>query len=470
MKLPWISIGTGLTLLLMGCGGDGSTPRVAEVALPELPLQAPRHARQAHAVDLGGKLHLGADVAPPPDRLALVARHDGSRVYHGSARDGVGAAELIAYLEADAASLADSEEDEDGLFLRFGTMPPTVRVARGTTPELVDETVRVVQAINAALPRDWQLRVGDEAANDNPLGPPDGEIVVTFALQEDWPLEASDGEDIGLAEPRYGIVPMTDPSAPLAIEIVAGQVWVDPTQTEGQERLGVLAHEIIHLLGRGHVDRSRFPDTLMLPGGSEELTEHVLHPLDREALFAVYSRLEPGATPDRIADELGSWSDTSMHIQGAVDIPGDEIAFGAALRNGLSQPWAEGPRPDSNLADNTALPGEVRWSGRLLGLTPGAGTVAGDAGLTVEMSTLSGTLDFTGLEHWAADAAPGAEGTGTAWHERDLGYEIEVRGNTFVQTGGDAGIVTGAFLGTDHEGVGGVLVREDLSAGFGARR
>lgn len=29
---------------------------------------------------------------------------------------------------------------------------------------------------------------------------------------------------------------------------------------------------------------------------------------------------------------------------------------------------------------------------------------------------------------------------------------------------------TGAFFGSDHEGMGGVLVRDDLSAGSGGRR
>ena len=38
------------------------------------------------------------------------------------------------------------------LLFRFAAAPPTVRVAEGTPAGLIDETVRVVQAINAALP------------------------------------------------------------------------------------------------------------------------------------------------------------------------------------------------------------------------------------------------------------------------------------------------------------------------------
>ena len=66
--------------------------------------------------------------------------------------------------------------------------------------------------------------------------------------------------------------------------------------------------------------------------------------------------------------------------------------------------------------------------------------------------------------------APGAAGSGATWGDGDLGYTIEVRGNTFIQTGGDDGKVTGAFFGAAHEAMGGVLERADLSAGFGGRR
>ena len=171
-----------------------------------------------------------------------------------------------------------------------------------------------------------------------------------------------------------------------------------------------------------------------------------------------------------IATELGDWADTSLHVRGSLDIEGGEISFGAALRNGLSQPWATGPSPEVALEETTALSGSVSWSGRLLGITPDAETVAGAADLSVDLATMLGTAEFTGLEYWAADAAPGAVGIGTAWHDGDLRYAIEVRGNTFVQTGGDGGTVTGAFFGPAHEGMGGVLERTDLSAGFGGKR
>ena len=360
----------------------------------------------------------------------------------------------------------------EGLFLRFGAVPPTVRLADGTPPALVDETIRVVQAINAALPVDWQLEVNHDPAPAGTVTPSEGEILVVFAREEDWLQEAAPpiDENIGLAEPLFAIAPTGDPNAPFRIEIGGGRVFVDHTRTEGLERLGVIAHELIHLLGRSHVDPIRFPRTIMVGGGSEELSPHILHPLDQEALLAVYGELEPGTTPSDIAEELGDWSDTSLHFRGAVDIEDGEIAFGAALRNGLSQPWATGPSPHTDLEDNPALSGTLSWAGRLLGLTPDDEAVAGAADLSVDLTTLTGRVKFAGLERWAANAAPGALGTGTTWNDGDLRYGIEVRGNTFVQTVGDAGTVTGAFFGPAHEGMGGVLEHDDLSAGFGGKR
>ncbi|MDE0373474.1 MAG: hypothetical protein OXI73_13160 [Rhodospirillales bacterium] len=469
---------TGLTASLMACGGESALPVVREAA--GLPLQTALLAHQAPLINLDGQLHAGADVAAPAGALPVVAVHGDASVSHGTVRDGVGAAELIAYLQADGAA-GGAPDDGDGadvqllpggLVVRFAATPPTVHVAAGTPAELIDETVRVVQAINAALPPAWQLGFNPDPIAAGTPALADGIILITFAPQASWPAEAvpPGDADIGLAEPRYGVVPTGDPEVPWLLEIVAGRIWVDPSETEGVERLGVIAHELIHLLGRNHVDPGRFPETLMVAGGSDALSEHILHGLDREALHAVYGRLPAGTTPERIADELGPWSDAAMHVRGELEIRDQQIAFGAALRNGLAQPWAVGPTPPVDLGDNAALSGSVVWTGRLLGLTPEAETVAGGAEMAVDLLTMSGSLDLTGLEHWPANAAPGPSGSGATWRDGRLGYRIAVRGNTFVQTGGDAGVVTGAIFRPSHEGMGGVLVREDLSAGFGGRR
>ena len=237
-----------------------------------------------------------------------------------------------------------------------------------------------------------------------------------------------------------------------------------------EDIFSIMVHELIHLLGfLGHNDSGRFPDSIMRD--NYLLITKQLPAIDREALLAAYSRLDPGTSPEELsAQNLGTWTDTSFHIQGVLEFPDGQASFGVASRNGLVQPWASGPTPWTNLEDNPVLLGTATWNGALLGMTRAMETVAGGARLAVELVTLGGQLDFTNLEQWGVNAAPGSMGTGMMWGDGDLGYAIEVRGNTFVQTGGDEGEVTGAFFGAVHEAMGGVVERTDLSAGFGGTR
>ena len=96
--------------------------------------------------------------------------------------------------------------------------------------------------------------------------------------------------------------------------------------------------------------------------------------------------------------------------------------------------------------------------------------VAGDAEIGVNLGTLAGTADFTSLETWTAGATPGAAGTGTTWLDGDLSYIIAVTGNTFKETGGDDGTLTGIFTGRSQEGAVGTLEPADLTAAVGASR
>ena len=232
-----------------------------------------------------------------------------------------------------------------------------------------------------------------------------------------------------------------------------------------------MVHELVHAIGmNGHSEPARFPNSVMPAERSGHTQPHALSRVDREALLAAYSVLEPGASAAQIVEDLGPWEDTSMHIHGEFDTPGGSVAFGVAVSNGLAQPWAFGPTPWTDLANNPILSETVTWSGRLLGFTPVLEAVGGAAALAVELETLGGQLDFTNLEHWGVNLAPGPVGTGATWGDGDLHYTLNVLGNTFVQTGGDAGTVTGAFFGMRHEAMGGVLERTDLTAGFGGTR
>ena len=82
--------------------------------------------------------------------------------------------------------------------------------------------------------------------------------------------------------------------------------------------------------------------------------------------------------------------------------------------------------------------------------------------------SLTGRADFNNLQEWSLAKWQGDGGHWSIWGDGDLGYSITVRGNTFRETGGDEGILTGSFVGRQHEGAVGTLERQDLSAAFGA--
>lgn len=230
----------------------------------------------------------------------------------------------------------------------------------------------------------------------------------------------------------------------------------------------LIAHELLHALGiDGHVSPDF--DTLMAANADmyhlrqgDQQPASLVYPVDREALRALYSGNY------RSPIDFGPWSATSTHLHGN----GPYAGFGVAFRNGYAEPYAYGPSPAVGGFDsaNAGLSGMATWNGALLGFTPDAEPVAGDAEIGVNLASMTGRADFTSLETWAANAAPGEKGTGSTWLDGDLGYMIAVSGNTFRETGGDDGILTGIFTGPAHEGAAGTLERHDLTAAFGAAR
>ncbi|MCY4489669.1 MAG: hypothetical protein OXF11_21520 [Deltaproteobacteria bacterium] len=376
----------------------------------------------------------------------------------------------------------------DGHVRRFGEKPPIVLVAEGATQEMVQDTIWAVQAINASLPDTWQLRFASEPAVANAVRPRNGEIVVEFQPREQWPVDPPPEPDAEGLSQRFET---RDRS-----EILSGHVWIDAGwwRANGihqpQPRRARIVHQLLQTLGRNPVDGTLFPNTVM-KNPPDRVPWHVLHRLDREALLAVYGWLEPGTRTETIFEELGAWSEESVHLVGKLVIPSGDppcvdysdcasllppirIDFGVAARNGLVQPWVTGLHSPDLRKDPWSSDRVLTWSGYLLGFTPANRSVAGAARLTVDTESLDGELELSDLESWTAK--PGAFytgvrfGTGNPWGDGNLEYTITVRGNTFVQTGGDEGVVTGVFMGPYHNGMGGVLKREDLTAAFAGER
>ena len=457
-------------VVLSGCGGGSSSngirpeaptsPPPVEMPPPvsTVPIPHPERASQAPMVL---ELSIGLpNLAPPPPAVTTVARHTTSAshtgwmpVTTGVIADGVPRAELIRYLGADIAA-------SGGTLDRFAS-PPVIHFAAGATDQDIDATVQAVQMLNAALPDAWQLAIGATAKAAGIHQATIGEILMVFADDDEWPV----GCDHGLA------CSITHTNA--LGDIASATIFADPDQQNDPMYVAWLAHEMLHALGRKHANPQQFPRSLMVPMENFGLVFELLDTLDRDALLAVYGMLEAGDTSADLYRKLGAWEDESFHVMGGFLFGAgnaDSVWFGVADRNEEQFPWVIGPNPSTALADNPQLSGSARWEGRLLGMTPTARIVAGVAELGIDLATLSGELAFTGLEQWAPRANPGDIGTGTRWGDGDLRYGVEVQGNTFVQTGGDTGIVTGKFIGDAHGGMGGVLERDDLDAAFGGTR
>ncbi len=417
-----------------------NVPASRSVAAPILP--NPADAALAPIIRFSNATLVGA--MPPPKRSdlgQLVVTHATTAIRYGRISDGLGAQAMFDYMSAAFRG-------------RPFRQPPVVRFVEGTTSAQAAEIVRAVQLINGNLPRNFQLTINptpisaaDDAANEERWTLGRNQILVEYDRRENWRSGKNDDDAVGLEVTWVSSRGAT----------VASRVWVDPTRITDSSRIAVLMHELLHSLDFRHTTFETILnyDWIYRPNG------YVMYQRDREALLAAYG-------PSGIASALGPWEDESIHARGDLG----NLAFGASSRNGLVRSWAFGPPPSANLADNASLSGSVSWSGRLLGLTPEDDkTVAAAAGLTVDLASLRGDLDFTRMEYWVG--RPGALGTGAMWGDGDLDYDIEVRGNGFSRragAGSDEGIITGRFFGDSHQGMGGTLVRDDLSAGFAGMR
>ena len=484
-----VNIATDGTATYDKTGGVPAAVLSRPEEFPVLPPQGAEHAVQAPIVALDGTLHVGSDAVPDVDQLMAAGTHNGVAVSYGQVRDGVGADNLIAYLNQQA----DLEDQSPG-FQTF-SVQPTVRLTERAGDELADYLLRAIQLINAALPHERRILFSSDPAPPRPPlqiswgDVPNGQIFVDFSSPDNpgHPPGTAYTQSQGSRRIRSyvvinpaGTVDALEREVERLTELYGDSEFFKESYESELERirayyknatLEVLVHELVHAIGmNGHSDPTQFPHSVMHAVRSGNARAHILSRVDREALLASHSALEPGASAEQIVEDLGPWDDTSIHIHGELDIPGGPVAFGVAASNGLAQPWALGPAPWTDLADNPLLSETVIWSGRLLGFTPAVEAVGGAADLAVELETLDGQLDFTGLEHWGTNAAPGPVGSGTVWGDGDLNYLMNVHGNIFVQTGGDEGTVTGAFFGAAHEAMGGVLERTDLTAGFGGKR
>ena len=448
MKRPLSIIAAALVLTACGGGGGGNGPQVSVGETPQetprasfapgnsghydtsrLPPVAAGDAKHMPTWRDRSRLGVGVDQGNQHLRsLPTIGARGETDIKLGRLADGVGNASLQAFLS-----------DTNAGQTRHDDLSPPVTVSWDSSASRTDQQriIRAVQLVNAALPEHRKMLIAGS-----------GSIPINFLDPAEY--ERRHG-------PYWGIA------------LYAGGITVNRAYSSNGDRQAIilLAHELMHKSEFEHPPHVDF-DTIVeagtshLGGGTIYLERQgipqplsLLYPIDREALQHLYG-------PSR----FGPWASDSLHLAGH----GRHVAFGVALRNGYAEPWAHGYLPETDLASSRNLSGSATWMGTLLGFTPDAAAVTGDAEIGVNLGTMAGRADFTGLETWTANAAPGEAGTGTQWLDGDLGYTIAVRGNGFRETGGDTGRLTGIFTGRNHEGAAGTLERSDLTAAFGASR
>lgn len=491
-KFDVLALGLVLFGVLVSCGGNGGEveempsvngtgnefeesnpdPEPPEVVIPTTPdVSNPVSGNELMVYsELGfpyifnrGYYGIGGDgLAQDASGLSAIGSKSGITLAYGNSSDGIGRNTLIAELAEDA---------REYKFLIRWEEPPVIRFKEGTSQELISLTHNVVAMINTALPPDWQLSIDFESV---PEPPEQNGIFISFVPRHEWPEDLPyEPSHIGIATVYY------TPEG----EIIYSPIWIDTVRSASTGSLiRTIGHELLHALGRGHpVDLDR-PDTIM--SYSYASLPHILYPMDQEMLLAVYSRLESGTELDAIAigADLGPWDDNALHILGEIDIDsgsgilasGEGLLFGVRSMNGRQMPWVYGSLPRTVVANNRGLLGSASWTGAVIGFTRAEEAVHGGAHLAVDFASLDGNLRLDELEYWASDTMPSGPGTGTMWRDGDLQYSVQLTGNAFGNyrpgANDDAGIVDGGFFGRQHEAMGGVVERVDLTAAFGGTR
>ena len=448
--------------------------------------------------------HIGANIAPSePMRATMndIGTRSSVSTRHGRLADRASAAELAGFLST-------LEEADDSITRQEGAL--TVLLSTDADAATEEYATRAIRIVNAALPHEFRLTLGTERVQDDGTFSSEDVAAGTLVIVErEQPGGFSGLGGTNTVRPSYDEWlegrPNTHDNLEAYISLLsrgernAGYVEIDPkilqprrergvdgtADWEEANAIGAFVHELIHAIGfGGHPDRTRFTQSVMSYSRTRD-NPHIVYPIDYDALLAMYTLINPKTTrteqPDGrihisgashteedLLEALGEWDDSSMHIVGEFRLGSEAVTFGARASNGLAQAWATGPRP--YLLGRQTLQGTATWEGAMLGMTPTERAVIGNADLGIDFTTVTGTLSFSGLEQWEPRATPGMAGTGTQWGDGDLAYEVNVESGTFSQTGGDEGTVTGSFFGANYNAMGGVLKRDDLSAGFGGRR
>ena len=199
MRLLTFGTALGAVLLLFACGGGGGgSPTASAPEQPTTVDPAPTDTEPtlvtasgvgltAPIVDVGGRRHIGADVAPT-GALVATGSHDGIALSHGTIRDGAGSSQIVAYLQAHLDAAQAWGPGFEGLPIH--RVMPTVHLMTGASDQDRQRLLRALQVINTALPHGGKLVLSDRVISPAELGErsaggwfpehPDGTILIEF--------------------------------------------------------------------------------------------------------------------------------------------------------------------------------------------------------------------------------------------------------------------------------------------------
>ena len=464
-------------LVLGACGGGGDGPVVSEaqLGLDYSNTAEERHSYTAYETgsyaytvergDAATLVYIGGDLEPR-ENLTHVWTDNGIRYFMGASRDGVGVDRLQDY-EKDLTT----QDGDDPFGLEGDDFEPfSGRPELYLDPDFaLDDNAGIWQALynsililNDALPPEFQIEIKGTRATRLGLA---NEIYVSLETAASITTTCGEGAVACAVNTPYPLTPSYTKAAVLYIpDDFDTSEYVYPRK--------VIVHELLHALGIvGHVDSIEFPDSIM--GTSGEYIPnlgHIISKIDREVLQIMYMNKRSD-----LYNDWGEWSDTAFHLMGESE-DGD-VSFGVVLFNGLPQPWAQGVKPDTDLADNEDLSGTATWTGSLLGFS-GPSPLAGDAELEVDLGTLADDdseqdLRFRDIYFVNRAESDTTDSSDRWFHTREIDYKVAVAGNWFENVTGDdyeRGLVVGSFLGLEHEHMGGTVKRTDMVAAFGGSR
>ncbi len=407
-------------------------------------------------------------------------------------RDGShSAAEVVAYLKSFQTQENKAAAEQEREPKKIGTQEFEIRESKrvlrlyGATENEKELVREAVAEINTALPYNMRITIGQDLSRqivdlteEEEHYAPAGQIHLHFTRgRSSWTTDDYDLNTLGIGGVAFFDCNKTSCAT-------SGFVFIDrmAVGSDKENMLWVLKHELLHAYGIvAHSNPEEYPDSVLGPilVDNPGNKPPIYLSIDGEGLLAL-TRIPPGThLGDLNPSDLGNWTDTGFHLLGYAPLGDSDsfVQFGVGWRNGLAKPWAYGPKPDTSLQNHLGTTGSATWNGALLGFSGAGNTVAGDAQIEIDLSSMDGDADFTDLEYWAQQSHPGSPGSGQTWGDGDLGYSIDVSqgdyGEGFVSTsatGDDPGSVSGMFVGANHEGATGILEHPDLSAAFGGTR